>query len=114
MEFNPYGSNKCYGLSTAAMVRWIHDFSNTYHTRTSRYPVIYTSTSWWKQCTGNNNKFGSDNPLWIAHYASNIGPLPAGWSSTTFWQYASSGTNPVDADLFNGGSAGLKRFAKGV
>lgn len=30
-------------------------------------------------------------------------------SFTTFWQYASSGPNPGDQDLFNGDSAGLGR-----
>jgi hypothetical protein len=28
----------------------------------------------------------------------------------TFWQYASSGTNPGDQDLFNGDAAALKRY----
>ena len=87
----------CYGLSPAAMVNWIRDFSNTYHSRTSRYPgnfsplrlahhsvspwtsVIYTTTSWWETCTGNSAAFGSNNPLWIARWASSIGKLPAGW-----------------------------------
>ena len=41
--------------------------------------VIYTTTSWWQGCTGNSAAFGSDNPLWIAHWASAIGTLPAGW-----------------------------------
>jgi hypothetical protein len=30
-------------------------------------------------------------------------------SFTTFWQYANSGPNPGDQDLFNGDSAGLGR-----
>lgn len=60
------------------MVNWIKDFSNTYKTKTGRYPVIYTTTDWWTQCTGNNGSFGNDNPLWIARYASSIGTLPAG------------------------------------
>ncbi|KAL0959551.1 hypothetical protein HGRIS_011265 [Hohenbuehelia grisea] len=77
------------------------------------YPVIYTTTDWWKTCTGNNSGFGSTNPLWIARYASAIGTLPAGWSYTTFWQYADSGANPGDQDIFNGDAAGLKRMATG-
>jgi GH25 family lysozyme M1 (1,4-beta-N-acetylmuramidase) len=90
--------------------------------------VIYTTTDWWKTCTGNNAGFASTNPLWIARYASAIGTLPAGWryfilfliithrdsnqtcaSFTTFWQYADSGPNPGDQDIFNGDAAGLKR-----
>ena len=32
---NPYGK-KCYGLSASAMVSWIQDFSDTYHSATKR------------------------------------------------------------------------------
>ncbi|KAL4254587.1 Lysozyme [Abortiporus biennis] len=110
IEYNPNGAT-CYGLSASAMVSWIKDFSNTYHSKTGVYPVIYTTTDWWKTCTGNSAAFGSTNPLWIARYASSIGTLPAGWSYTTFWQYANSGSNPGDQDLFNGSLDGLKRLA---
>jgi hypothetical protein len=79
------------------MVTWIRDFSNTYKSKTGVYPgtwsfnaapanplsvilsVIYTTTDWWKTCTGNNGSFGSTNPLWIARYASAVGTLPNGW-----------------------------------
>ncbi|KAJ8693935.1 hypothetical protein PTI98_008876 [Pleurotus ostreatus] len=37
IEYNPNGA-ECYGLSAAAMVAWIHDFSNTYHAATGRFP----------------------------------------------------------------------------
>ncbi|KAH9066216.1 glycoside hydrolase family 25 protein [Lactarius vividus] len=103
----------CSGLTHAQMVTWIKDFSNTYHSKTTRYPVIYTTTSWWTSCTGNSASFGTTNPLWIAHWASSIGTLPAGWSFTTFWQYADSGSHPGDQDKFNGDAAGLKRMALG-
>ncbi|KAF9269708.1 glycoside hydrolase family 25 protein [Marasmius fiardii PR-910] len=133
IEYGPSGST-CYGLSASAMVSWIKDFSNTYHSKTGRLlsdtrvtvhlvppldrltinAVIYTTTDWWKTCTGNNNSFGNDNPLWVARYASSIGEVPAGWSYATFWQYADSGSNgPGDQDLFNGDAAGLGRMAKG-
>jgi len=65
------------------MVNWIHDFSNTYHSRVGRYPVIYTTTDWWTTCTGNDSGFGTTNPLWIARWASTPGTLPAGWSYYT-------------------------------
>jgi len=112
IEYNPSGAT-CYGLSTSAMVAWIHDFVNTYHTKTGRYPMIYTTTDWWTTCTGNNSGFGSTCPLVIARYASSVGTLPAGWSYETFWQYADSGTFPGDQDLFNGDAAGLSRLATG-
>ncbi|KAF5356890.1 hypothetical protein D9756_006421 [Leucocoprinus leucothites] len=112
LEYNPNGA-KCYGLSASAMVAWVKDFSNTYRSATERFPIIYTTTDWWTTCTGNSAAFGNDNPLWIARYASSIGTLPAGWTFATFWQYADSGPNPGDQDLFNGDVAGLKRFALG-
>ncbi|KAJ6487716.1 glycoside hydrolase family 25 protein [Mycena sanguinolenta] len=112
IEYNPSGA-ECYGLSASAMVSWISDFSSTYHAATTRYPVIYTTTDWWKTCTGNSAAFAENNPLWIAEYSSSLGALPAGWSFTTFWQYADSGPNPGDQDLFNGDAAGLGRIATG-
>ncbi|KAJ8514554.1 hypothetical protein ONZ45_g7913 [Pleurotus djamor] len=112
IEYNPYGAT-CFGLSAASMVNWIRDFSNTYHAATTRYPIIYSTTDWWKTCTGNSAAFASTNPLWIARYASAIGTLPAGYAYTTFWQYADSGAVPGDQDYFNGDSAGLKRMALG-
>jgi len=78
-----------------------------------RYPVIYAGTSWWDQCTGSSAAFASTNPLWLADWSSVIGPLPAGWSYPTFWQYADSGPHPGDQDLFNGDEAGLQKMALG-
>ncbi|KAG7095334.1 hypothetical protein E1B28_006097 [Marasmius oreades] len=111
IEFNPSGDT-CYGLTPAAMVSWIKDFSDTYHAKTTRFPIIYTNTNWWKQCTGNSAAFTS-NSLWIARFSSSPGELPAGWPTYTFWQFADSGPNPGDQDNFNGDLAGLKRIATG-
>ncbi|KAJ1961476.1 hypothetical protein GGI12_003230 [Dipsacomyces acuminosporus] len=106
----------CAGLSQSAMVNWIKDFNNVYHAKTGRYPVIYTTTSWWKQCTGNSAAFGDKNPLWVARYngASSPGELPAGWKFFTFWQYDDKGSLPGDQNIFNGDSAHLKKIAKGA
>jgi len=112
IEYNPSGAT-CYGLSHAAMVSWIHDFVNTYHSKTKRYPMIYTTTDWWKTCTGNSAAFGSTCPLVLARYGSSVGTLPAGWKYQTIWQFADKGTFPGDQDVFNGDAAGLKKLAKG-
>ncbi|MFI6850293.1 lysozyme [Kitasatospora sp. NBC_00085] len=112
IEYNPYGAT-CFGLSQSAMVSWIRSFSNTVHTRTGRYPTIYTTTNWWSQCTGNNGGFGTTSPLWIARYASSVGTLPNGWGYQTFWQYADSGTFPGDQNLFNGAYDRLQALANG-
>ncbi|KAI6010760.1 glycoside hydrolase family 25 protein [Pisolithus orientalis] len=84
------------GLTASEMITWIKDFSNTYHAATSR-------------CTGNSASFASDNPLWIADWSSTLRTLPARWAYASFWQYADSGPNPGDADLWNGDMSGLQR-----
>ncbi|MEU9047119.1 MULTISPECIES: lysozyme [unclassified Kitasatospora] len=112
IEYNPYGAT-CYGLGQSAMVSWIRDFSNTVHSRTGRYPTIYTTTNWWTQCTGNYGGFGATNPLWIARYASTVGTLPNGWGYQTFWQFADSGTFPGDQNYFNGAADRLRALALG-
>ncbi|MES5817003.1 lysozyme [Streptomyces sp. RG80] len=111
IEWNPYGDS-CYGKTQSAMVSWIRDFLNRYKARTGRDAVIYTSTSWWSQCTGNYAGF-SANPLWIARYASTPGTLPAGWSTYTMWQYTSSGPTVGDHDRFNGALDRVVALANG-
>ncbi|MFJ4328607.1 lysozyme [Streptomyces tricolor] len=110
IEWNPYG-DACYGKSQSGMVGWIRDFLDRYKARTGRDAVIYTATNWWIQCTGDHTGFGTTNPLWIARYASTVGPLPAGWSSYTMWQYTSSGRTVGDHDRFNGSQDSLRDFA---
>ncbi|MFE9770940.1 lysozyme [Streptomyces sp. NPDC005931] len=112
MEWNPYG-NACYGKSPTAMVSWIRDFLDRYRARTGRHAVIYTATSWWKQCTGNYGGFASANPLWIARYASTVGELPAGWAYYTMWQYTSTGPTVGDHDRFNGTIDRVRALALG-
>jgi GH25 family lysozyme M1 (1,4-beta-N-acetylmuramidase) len=111
IEYNPYGSS-CYGLTPSQMTAWIGDFVTEYAAREHAYPVIYSNTNWWKSCTGNTAKFASLDPFWVANYASaGGGTLPAGWSFYTFWQYADSGPQPGDQDVFNGAMTQLKKLA---
>ncbi|MEV4428450.1 lysozyme [Streptomyces sp. R-07] len=112
IEWNPYGAT-CYGKTASGMVAWIQDFVNRYRYRTGRDPVIYTATSWWKQCTGNSAAFASTNPLWIARYATEVGELPAGWSYYTIWQYTSSGPTVGDHNHFNGDYSRVQALANG-
>jgi GH25 family lysozyme M1 (1,4-beta-N-acetylmuramidase) len=113
IEWNPYSGGTCYGLSQTGMVAWIKAFSDEYHRKTTRWPVIYTATSWWSQCTGNRGDFTSTNPLWVARYASAPGTLPFAWGFYTFWQNADSGTFPGDQDVFNGAYDRLQALANG-
>ncbi len=112
MEWNPYGA-ACYGLSASGMVNWIKSFSNEYHAKTSRFPVIYTATSWWSQCTGNVGDFSSTNPLMIANYNGSPGPMPFNWGFQTIWQWADSGVFPGDQDRFNGDITRVAALANG-
>lgn len=109
LEYNPYGSS-CYGKTHAQMVAWVRAFASTVKQRTGRDVVIYTSTSWWTLCTGNNASFGN-NPLWIPRYGSSVGALPASWQYRTIWQYADHGTFPGDQNRFNGDYNRVKAFA---
>ncbi|WP_212755246.1 lysozyme [Flexivirga aerilata] len=109
IEFNPYGST-CYGLSQSAMVTWIRTWLGEYKRLTGRDAPIYTTNSWWRQCTGNSTAFNQTNPLWIAYYSSTPGTLPGGWPYYTMWQYTAT---PIDKDWFNGDLSRVVALANG-
>ncbi|WP_033287714.1 lysozyme [Amycolatopsis jejuensis] len=113
VEYNPYGDDACYGKSPADMTAWIADFTRTYLAKERRSTVIYTSTSWWKRCTGNAGGFGDTNPLWLARYAPEIGELPAGWDKQSIWQFARSGGLPGDQNFYNGPMKRVQALARG-
>lgn len=107
LEYDPYSSNECYGLSPSQMVSWISAFMTEATKLTGAAPIIYTPRDWWDACTGNSTAFGGD-VLWVPAYSAGTpGTLPAGWNTWTMWQYTSSGSvngisGPVDLDYFSG------------
>ena len=107
IEYNPYGAT-CYGKSQARMVAWIRDFTTEYKRLTKRDAVIYTTTDWWRTCTGNSPAFSSTNPLWLARYGTSVGTLPGRWGWATFWQYTNV---PIDQNRFSSTYARLKVLA---
>jgi GH25 family lysozyme M1 (1,4-beta-N-acetylmuramidase) len=111
IEYNPYGPT-CYGLSRTQTVRWLKAFRDRVHLRTGRYPAIYTTTDWWRTCTGDATGFARD-PLFLARWSTSVGTLPASWTTWTFWQYADSGPLPGDQDLFRGSPDRLRAVATG-
>ncbi|QDY90648.1 lysozyme M1 [Arthrobacter sp. UKPF54-2] len=124
-EFNPYAGrtisgfyfgDTCYGMSAVNLASWVREFGNTMLSLTGRLPVIYTNTSWWNQCLGNVSGLGN-YPLWVANYpdgpTNNAGPIPAGWSGFSLWQYSSTGPFAGDSNVWNGDYASLQRFASG-
>ncbi len=110
IEYNPYGGT-CFGKSQAAMVTWIRSFLTEAHAKTKRWPVIYTTTDWWRTCTGDSPAFAAQDPLFTARYAASAGALPKGWSTWTIWQFADSGTFPGDQDRFNGDLTRVRALA---
>ncbi len=112
IEYNPNGAG-CYGMSQAGMVTWIRNFVDEVHLKTTRWPVIYTSTAWWTTCTGNSPSFGADDPLFIAGQSDTVGALPAGWSTYTFRQGAETSAFPGGENWYNGTLDQLKAFATG-
>lgn len=113
IEYDPYSSNSCYNQTPAQLVAWINDFATTVHTRTNRWPVVYTTNGWWSTCTGNDITIGVNSPLWIAKPGTDPGTLPTGWTAYTFWQWGQDSTN-TDQDYFNGTITQLRTFAGGT
>lgn len=115
VEHNPYPSlgNSCYNMSQSQMVNWIREFSNTMKSLTGRVPAIYTTTSWWNLCTGNNAGF-SDHALHLARYATAPGALPTGWNTYSIWQYSATGPFVGDSNVWNGSYEQLKALAYGA
>ncbi|KAI7230436.1 hypothetical protein KC330_g6942 [Hortaea werneckii] len=99
----------CSGFSDS----WVKEFNTAYQAKTGRYPVIYTSPAWWKECMGDSSAFVDTNPLNLAHYASNAGTPPGGWPYYTFWQYNAASEYGGDSDVFNGGLTQLNKLATG-
>ncbi len=95
-------SNPCYGLNPQQMVSWISAFIAAAKADSASAPVIYTSSGWWRQCTGNSTAFGGQ-PLWVVAYDVTSPPLPVGWAGYTLWQSSNTGTvtgigGPADLD----------------
>ncbi|MER2135061.1 MAG: GH25 family lysozyme [Arthrobacter sp.] len=114
IEYNPYPSlgNTCYNMTAGQMVSWIRDFSQTVAARTGRLPMIYTTTDWWRTCTGNSSAFAAQ-PLHIAAYnTTGPGALPNGWSRYTLWQYSSTGPFEGDSNVYQGSVDQLRSFAR--
>ncbi|HEY3881339.1 MAG TPA: GH25 family lysozyme [Trebonia sp.] len=105
LENDPYKKNAdCYQEASAtSMNRWIAGFVNQVRALTGRYPVIYTTAAWWRECTGSTGQFRHD-PLWLAAYGGNPASVPSPWSRWAFLQYADNGSlpgiGPVDLDYY--------------
>ncbi|MFC7404132.1 GH25 family lysozyme [Georgenia alba] len=107
IEANPSGE-QCYDMTQSQLRNWILDFHTTYKELTGRDAIIYTSPSFWRDCTGGWDGMASRSPLWVANWIDADGPnIPPGFSVWTAWQYTSTGSvagvsGDVDRNVFNG------------
>ena len=105
LENDPYARKApCYARRGRRIVEWIVGFVSGIHQTTRRYPVIYTTASWWRTCTGSSAKFAKD-PLWLASYGDKSPAVPKPWRQWAFLQYAEGGKVPgvgrVDLDYYH-------------
>jgi GH25 family lysozyme M1 (1,4-beta-N-acetylmuramidase) len=110
IEYDPYSTNKCYGLSHAQTVAWISAFLSEAKTLTGATPIINTYSDWWDVCTGSSTAFAG-YPMWInSYHVGGPASLPAGWKTWLLWQYGQSAkvsgiTGTVDLDYFGSSPA---------
>lgn len=112
IEYNPYSQfgNVCYNMSQGQMIAWIAEFTETYRALTGRYPAVYSTTDWWRTCTGDTTRFNY-LPLHLASYSSVPGAMPAGWATYDIWQFSSTGPFAGDSNYFSGSARDLRAFA---
>ena len=104
LENDPYQkADNCYGRRVPVMIEWITGFIAESRRLTGKWPVIYTTDAWWRQCTGATTRF-RPSPLWLASFGTSVPSVPAPWHQWAFWQYADNGSLPgldqVDLDYY--------------
>jgi GH25 family lysozyme M1 (1,4-beta-N-acetylmuramidase) len=105
LENDPYKKkHNCYGKNVPTIISWISGFLSEARDLTGKWPIIYTTAEWWRQCTRSTSAFHHD-PLWLADYDSGAAPtVPSPWRQWTFWQYKNDGRLPgiglVDEDYY--------------
>ncbi|HHY07932.1 MAG TPA: glycoside hydrolase [Corynebacteriales bacterium] len=107
------------GKTPEQLQAWVRTFLVTTHALTDRVPIIYTYRNFWLVQMGNTTAF-NNYPLWIADYNGGTSPtlpLPGGWETWVFWQYASDTSidgvqaQHVDTNKFGGTMQQLRVFA---
>jgi GH25 family lysozyme M1 (1,4-beta-N-acetylmuramidase) len=94
LENDPYKkASDCYGVRIPAMISWIAGFTAQARALTGKWPIIYTTAAWWRECTGSTGRFRHD-PLWLAAFGGTRPIAPSPWPHWTFWQYNNAGFLP--------------------
>ena len=103
LENDPYSVNDCYWFSQRRMIAWIAGFTARARALTGKWPILYTTDDWWRECTGSTARFRRD-PLWLADYNRGRPAVPRPWARWSFWQYSEDGYLPgigwTDLDVF--------------
>ena len=109
--------NKSLAVNQKLMVTWIKTYIQMVTSGLGRTPIVYTSQSWWKTCTGNSSAIAPLAKLWVANYNTSPGSpaMPGGWGAWTFWQWnggtaTGTGTFPGDQDVLDTTVAGLNQY----
>jgi len=116
LEPDPSNPGAADAVGRAGVRKIVDDWTATVKTYTGRMTGIYVSLDFCNQYVGDG--YGG-HPLWLAHYSSEIGALPDGWTDWRIWQYSERGTVPgiggavVDMDKFNGTVEQLRKWAAG-
>ena len=107
LENDPYSTNDCYWFGQGRMIAWIAGFTSRARALTGSWPIIYTTDSWWQECTGSTGRFTRDS-LWLADYDGGQPAAPSPWTRWSFWQYSENGYLPgigwTDLDVFQSAS----------
>ncbi len=82
-----------------ALVLWVMDFCNRVKQILGVRPLLYTYPAYWNErviaASGMNEKavvYFETQPLWIAHYDTDIPTIPPPWRHYTLWQHTSKAT----------------------
>ncbi len=77
LENDPYKKGTdCYGVGVPAMIAWIAGFTGRASALTGKWPTIYTTADWWRECTGSTSRFRHD-PLWLAAFGGTAPTVPS-------------------------------------
>jgi GH25 family lysozyme M1 (1,4-beta-N-acetylmuramidase) len=93
LENDPYSISNCYWLGGRRMIAWIAGFTTRIRALTGKWPIIYTTDDWWKQCARSTRQFSAD-PIWLADYNAGWPRVPRAWDRWSFWQYTDEGFLP--------------------
>lgn len=103
------------GLSPSSVAQRVRTWIDHVEARLGVTPIIYTGPYFWRDSVG-AAAFGTNHPLWVAHYTTGCPLTPEPWTRWTFHQFTDSGRvdgirGNVDLNTFDGTAADLAALA---